>query len=61
MMVGLGLLITFLGFLISFLSLSFSSTVGGRMTMVLIGLLVSLVGIIGVLNQAYVKNAPWRK
>jgi hypothetical protein len=31
------------------------------MTVVLIGLLVSLVGIIGILNRAYLKNPLWRK
>ncbi len=57
----IGLAITFLGFIISVLSLSMTSSVGGRMTMVLVGLAVSLAGIIGVLNPAYLKNAIWRK
>jgi hypothetical protein len=38
-----------------------TSSVGGRMVMVLIGLAVSFAGIIGVLNRAYLKNAIWRK
>jgi hypothetical protein len=29
--------------------------------MVLIGLAVSLVGIIGVINRAFLKNALWRR
>jgi hypothetical protein len=29
--------------------------------MVLVGLAVSLIGIIGVLNRAYLRNAIWRK
>jgi hypothetical protein len=57
----LGILVTFLGFLISFLSLSMTSSVNGRMVMVLIGIAVSLVGIIGLINPAYMKNANWRK
>lgn len=57
----IGILITFLGFIISMLSLTMTSGVGGRMTIVLIGLAVSLTGIIGVLNPAYMKNAIWRK
>ena len=56
-----GVLITLLGFIISVLSLTMSSSVGGRMTIVLIGMAVSLIGIIGVLNRAYLKNAIWRK
>ena len=56
-----GIVITFLGFLISVFSLSLSSSVNGRLIIVLVGLAVSLVGIIGVLNPAYMKNAIWRK
>jgi hypothetical protein len=57
----LGILVTFLGFVISLLSLGIMSSVSGRMVMVLAGLAVSLIGIIGVLNPAYMKNANWRK
>ena len=57
----LGILVTFLGFVISLLSLGVMSSVNGRMVMVLAGLAVSLIGIIGVLNPAYMKNANWRK
>ncbi len=57
----LGILVTFLGLVISLLSLSVMSSVSGRMVMVLAGLAVSLVGIIGLLNPAYMKNANWRK
>jgi hypothetical protein len=60
-MAYIGLLVTLLGFLISLLSLSMSSSVGGRLTMVLIGLAVSLFGIVGVVNKAYLKQAVWRK
>ena len=57
----LGILVTFLGFVISLLSLSMMSSVNGRMVMVLAGVVVSLVGIIGLINPAYMKNANWRK
>ena len=57
----LGIVVTFLGFVISLLSLSMMSSVNGRMVMVLVGLAVSLFGIIGLLNPAYMKNANWRK
>ena len=60
-MVLVGILITLLGFVISVLSLGMTSSVGGRMVMVLIGLAVSFTGIIGVINRAYLKNAIWRK
>ena len=56
-----GLVITLLGFLISVFSLSLTSSTSGRLVVVLVGLAVSLAGIIGVLNPAYRKNAVWRK
>jgi len=60
-MVFVGILITFLGFVLSLLSLGMTSSVSGRMVMVLLGLAISLTGIIGVINRAYLKNAIWRK
>jgi hypothetical protein len=60
-MILVGLLVTVLGFIISVLSLAVTSSVGGRMAMVLAGLAVSLFGILGVLNKAYLKNALWKK
>jgi hypothetical protein len=56
-----GIIVTLLGFLISVFSLGATSSTTGRLVVVLIGLAVSLVGIIGVLNRAYMKNAIWRK
>jgi len=32
-----------------------------RLAVVVLGLAVSLFGIIGVLNRAYLKNAIWKK
>ena len=60
-MIPAGILITLLGFVISVLSLGMTSSVGGRMAMVLVGLAMSLTGILGVLNRAFLKNAIWRK
>jgi len=56
-----GLLVTLLGFIIAVASLGMSSSVGGRMVIVLVGLVVSLVGIIGLINPAFQKKAVWRK
>jgi hypothetical protein len=56
-----GLAVTFLGFLIALFSLSMTDSVTGRMVMVLIGIVVSVAGIFGLLNTAYLKNAIWRK
>ena len=60
MMILVGILVTLSGFVISVLSLALSSN-GARLAVVVLGLAVSLFGIIGVLNRAYMKNAIWKK
>jgi hypothetical protein len=60
-MIFAGILITLLGFVIGLLSLTMTSSVSVRMTMVLFGIAVSFFGILGVINRAYLKNANWRK
>ena len=59
-MILVGILVTLSGFLISVLSLSLSSN-AARLGIVLLGIAISLYGIIGVLNRAYLKNAIWKK
>jgi hypothetical protein len=60
-MVLVGLAITVLGWLIAVGSLGMTTSTGGRLGLVLVGIAVSLVGIMGVLNQAYLKNAIWKR
>lgn len=60
-MVAIGLLVTLLGFGLSLLSLGMVSSVNGRLMMVLAGIAVSLFGIMGLINPAYMKKAIWRK
>ena len=60
-MVIAGLVVTLLGFLISVASLTLTTSVGGRMGIVLAGLAISLFGIIGLINRAYLKNPIWKK
>lgn len=60
-MVGAGLLITFLGFVFSVMSLGITASVSARMAIVLFGVMVSLFGIVGMVAPAYVKRAIWRK
>ena len=60
-MAALGLVITFLGFVLSVASLGLSSSNWTRLVIVLVGIVVSLGGIIGVINPAYQKNALWKK
>lgn len=56
-----GVLITLLGFIIAVLSVAITSSIAGRMVVVLIGVAICLIGIIGVLNRAFLKNAIWRR
>ncbi len=56
-----GVVVTFIGFLISIMSLGMTSSVNGRMILVLVGIAVSLGGIIGVLNRACLSKAIWRR
>jgi hypothetical protein len=56
-----GLVVTFAGFLIAASSVGIMGSVGGRMGLVLVGIVVSLVGIVGMLNPAYQKDAIWKK
>ena len=56
-----GVAITFIGFLISLLSLGMTSSVNGRLIMVLLGIAISLGGIIGILNRAFLSKAIWRR
>ena len=60
-MVGIGLIVTLLGFVIAVMGLGMTSSVNGRMIMALVGIAVSFFGIMGLINTAYNKNAIWRK
>ena len=60
-MVLAGIVVTLLGFLLSVFSLSIASGVMGRLVLVLIGIALTLVGIIGMINRAYMSKAIWRK
>ena len=56
-----GLAITLVGWIIAVASLGVGASNSVRLPMVAVGILVSLFGIMGVLNQAYLKNAIWKK
>jgi cytochrome c biogenesis protein CcdA len=60
-MTFVGLAVTFLGFVIAFISLGVTNSTGVRMVMVLAGIVVSLVGIMGVLTPAYQKTWIWKQ
>ena len=56
-----GLVITLLGFGIAAGSVGMIASTGGRLGLVLVGIVISLVGVLGVINQAYQKNAVWKR
>ncbi len=56
-----GLAVTFLGFVVAVASLGLTASTGGRMGMVLAGIVISLVGIMGVLTPAYQKTWIWKR
>jgi hypothetical protein len=56
-----GLVVTFLGFVTAVASLGMASSNGARLGIVLVGIAISIVGIMGVLNPAYQKDAIWKK
>jgi hypothetical protein len=60
-MVLIGIVITLAGFLIAFAGLGAASSVGARMAMAFIGIGVSITGIFGVINRAYLRNAIWKR
>jgi hypothetical protein len=56
-----GIVVTFGGFLLAASSVGLTASTTGRLGMVLVGIVMSLIGIIGVINPAYQKNAVWKK
>jgi len=56
-----GIVVTFVGFLIAAASVGVISGAGGRLVVVLIGIAVSLFGIMGMINPAYQKDAVWKR
>lgn len=55
-----GLGAAFVGFLLAATSVGLTASTGGRLGLVVVGLIVSMGGIV-VTNQAYQKNAVWKK
>ena len=60
-MAFVGLVVTFLGFLVAASSVGLSSATGARLGLVVVGIAISLIGIIGMINPAYQKNAVWKR
>ncbi|MBZ5669301.1 MAG: hypothetical protein LAO04_06200 [Acidobacteriia bacterium] len=57
----LGLALIIVGWLIPVLALAFTSSNSARLILSLVGIGVTLVGILGVLNKAHLKHAIWKQ
>lgn len=55
-----GIIVILLGWMIAVSSVTLGST-GAQLALVLIGLITSLIGIIGVLNRAHLAEAIWKQ
>ena len=60
-MAFVGVVVTLAGWVLAAASVGITSSTTARLGMVLVGIVVSLVGILGVINPAYQKNAVWKK
>jgi hypothetical protein len=60
-MTFVGLAVTLLGFVIAFVSLGITASTGGRLVIVLAGIVVSLIGIMGMITPAYQKTWIWKR
>ena len=56
-----GLAVTLLGFLVAASSIGLTEANAMRLVIVLVGIAISLGGIMGIINPAYQKNAVWKR
>jgi hypothetical protein len=56
-----GILLALIGWLIPILALSMTQSTGARFIACLIGIAISLIGILGVLNKAHLEHAIWKR
>jgi hypothetical protein len=55
-----GILLALIGWLIPLMALPLTQSLTARYIFALVGIAVSLVGILGVLNRAHIKHAIWK-
>ncbi|HZT71615.1 MAG TPA: hypothetical protein VFC10_17940 [Terriglobia bacterium] len=56
-----GLILAIFGWLLPVVSLNFVSSTTVRMVLALLGIGISLVGILGLLNRSHVQDAIWKR
>ena len=55
-----GILLTLVGWLIQVVGLTITQSLSARFILAVAGIGISLVGILGILNKAHLKNAIWK-
>lgn len=55
-----GILLVLIGWIIPVVGLTITQSLGARFILVVLGITVSLIGILGVLNKAHLKKAIWK-
>jgi len=60
-MKAVGILMALAGWILPVVGLSMTSSNGARIALCIVGLVISLTGIIGVLNKAHLKEAIWKQ
>ena len=60
-MKAVGILLALAGWILPVVGLSMTSSNGARIALCIVGLAISLTGIIGVLNKAHLKEAIWKR
>jgi hypothetical protein len=56
-----GILLAVAGWLLPVIGLSMTASTGARLFLCVLGLGITLTGIIGVLNKAHLKEAIWKQ
>jgi hypothetical protein len=56
-----GILVTLAGWLLPVLALSMTQSTGARFGACVLGIIISLVGILGILNGAHQSDAIWKR
>ena len=56
-----GVLLAMVGWLIPVIALTYTQSLGTRFVLAIVGIAISLVGILFVLNQAHLKNVIWKQ
>jgi len=56
----MGLLLAVAGWIVAMTAILLTQSNGARLGIVSLGIAISIFGILGVLNPAYLKHAPWK-